>query len=224
MKNERVRIVKDYVMEKMANSIIPAHDFEHVDRVRKWALKIAKSEQYLNFDVVETAALLHDIGMLDNCGDHGERGAEITAQYLIATNLFLPEEIFEICNAIRFHNKKFCGEGKLLDIIRDADMLDMFGAGGIVRACTSKANQRVYDPVNPKGETWGMTSVDFDRRFEDKEGKRVGVGKYIIDQINFQISCLANLKSTLAKELALPMIEFMISFILELETEINSNN
>ena len=40
-----------------------SHGFKHVKRVRNWALLIAKKEGYKDLEMVEAAALLHDIGL-----------------------------------------------------------------------------------------------------------------------------------------------------------------
>jgi hypothetical protein len=87
------------------------------------------------------------------------------------------------------------GGGALGAILRDADILDLLGAVGIMRACTSKYNKPEYDPQQIKGETWGMRAEDFTRRF--RQG--LGIGPYLVDQINFQISCYDNLQTATAR-------------------------
>jgi hypothetical protein len=98
-------------------------------------------------------------------------------------------------------------------------MLDLFGAVGVMRAFTSKATKPEYDSNNIKGYNWGATANDFDIRFS----QGVGIGKYIIDQINFQISCYDNLSTDTAKELAKPLLKFMRNYIMQLESEINES-
>jgi HD superfamily phosphodiesterase len=215
MYNHKIKQVEDYAKSLMSAEI--AHDFEHVQRVRVWALRIAKNEHFTDLEAVEMAALLHDIGLssAESRSRHGEVGAE-----LAANNLLAPAGITEVCQAIKYHSKNREGSGKLLEILRDADMMDMFGAMGIMRAYTSKAAQPAYDAVNIKGETWQMSAQDFDRRFD--EG--LGIGHFIIDQINFQISCFDNLSTDSAKALARPLVDFMKKFILELAREVVVKN
>jgi hypothetical protein len=95
-------------------------------------------------------------------------------------------------------------------------MMDLFGAVGIMRAFTSKASKPEYDINNIKGITWGATAKDFDVRFSSG----LGIGDYIIDQINFQISCYDNLNIETAKELAKPLLDYMRNYIICLEKEI----
>lgn len=220
MDNNKIKQIENYVRSVMSDEI--AHDFKHVDRVRTWALQIAKNEHFPNLEIVETAALLHDIGLsqAEKRGKHGEVGAEMSALFLKENQLLSPLEIIDVCNAIKFHNKNREGEGKLLEILRDADIMDLFGAVGIMRAYTSKAAKPEYDVISIKGETWQMTANDFDKRFDDG----VGIGNFIIDQINFQISCFDNLKTNSAKGLAKPLVDFMKKFIFELEIEIIGKN
>lgn len=209
--------IEEYVKSAMGDSV--AHDFKHADRVRRWALYIAKEEKYEDLEMAEIAALLHDIGRAQTkeWRKHGEVGADMAADFLKAHKMFTPERRDEICNAIRYHNKNREGEGELLNILRDADMMDLFGAVGITRTYTSHASKPEYDPANAKGETWQMSNRDFDKRFDSG----VGIGEFIIDHINFQISCFDNLHTETAKHLAKPLVKFMCNFIQQLESEIH---
>lgn len=217
MNNNKIQQVEDYVKSIMSDEV--AHDFKHVDRVRNWALQIANKEDFEDLEIVEISALMHDIGLAqaENRSLHGEVGAEMTAKFLIENNLLDQDKIDEICNAIKFHNKNREGEGKLLKILRDADMMDLFGAVGIMRAFTSKSSNPEYNVVDIKGETWQMKAVDFDKRFDSG----IGIGNFIIDQINFQISCYDNLSTESAKQFAKPLVEFMKDYIKQLNLEIN---
>lgn len=217
MINKTIQQVEDYVKSVMSNEV--AHDFKHVDRVKNWALQIANKENFEDLEEVEISALLHDIGLLkaEKRSLHGEVGAEMAAKFLIENNLLEQSRIDEICNAIKYHNKNREGDGKLLKILRDADMMDLFGAIGIMRAFTSKSSKPEYDTADIKGETWQMSSSDFDKRFDSG----VGIGNFIVDQINFQISCYDNLSSESAKQFAKPLVEFMKDYVKQLDVEIN---
>jgi uncharacterized protein len=214
MENEILKKVEEYA--KSIKFPENSHNFEHADRVRNWALQIASEEGFADLLEVEIAALLHDIGTSLDRKRHGEVGAEMAEKFLTENNLLPNDKIAEVCQAIKFHNKNRGGEGKLLDILRDADMLDLFGAIGIMRTCVLHPLMKHFDPANVKGETWQMTAKDFDQRFDSGRG----TGDYIIDDLNFQISCSDNLSTETAKRLAKPMIEYTKNFLLELEKEI----
>ena len=195
-----------------------AHDFKHVDRVRNWALQIAANEEFDRRDIVQAAALLHDIGLTQaDRKMHAEIGAVMAKEFLSERNLFPPSEIEEIANAVMYHNS-LNQNGTLADIVMDADILDMLGAVGIMRAFTSKHSKPEYDSRNIKGETWGVTNTGFTERFV----AGIGIGNYIVDQINFQQSCWGNLRTTTARRMGQPLVEFMKKYLVQLETEIRA--
>ncbi len=219
---EDIKKIENYVKEGLTGEI--AYDFNHVNRVRNWALKIAKSVNFYDLKMIEVAALMHDIGrpQTKSSSQHGEVGANISEVFLRKNKLFSEEKIEEICNAIRYHNSNRKGKGELLYILRDADMMDLFGATGIMRGCAHNYSKPEYDISNVKGDTWKMKAKDFDERFDNG----IGVGNYLVDQLNFQISCYDNLKTEIAKERAMPLIEFMVEYIekLKIELEESKNN
>ncbi len=223
MVNNRIQQIENFVQESMRTVVDDdlriAHDFKHVDRVRGWARQIAENEGYGNLDLVEAAALLHDIGLahVEQRNHHAQKGAEIATDYLKEQGLFTDKEIAIIAEAIRCHNS-MSGGGKLGEIIRDADKLELFGAIGIMRAFTSKYMKPEYDPSNIRGETWEMTADDFTKRF--KSG--IGIGNYIMDQLNFQLSCWDHLSTETARQLARPLVEFMRAYIIQLDGEIKA--
>jgi putative nucleotidyltransferase with HDIG domain len=123
MKTNRIEHIKEYV--KAVIPINGVHDYEHINRVRNWAVVIAHEEGYERPEIVEAAALLHDIGYtyVDEA-NHGQVGAEKARECLNENGNFNEKEINEIVHAIRHHSSNRGGEGILLDILRDADMLD----------------------------------------------------------------------------------------------------
>ena len=106
----------------------------------------------------------------------------------------------------------------MLTIIRDADTIELLGAVGIMRAFSSKHKKRLYDPLNPMGKTWKMNAKDFNNRFD----KGLGKGRYLTDQLNFQISCFDNLKTKSAKQIAKPLLKYTKDYILQLQKEIEN--
>ncbi|MCL5795831.1 MAG: HD domain-containing protein [Patescibacteria group bacterium] len=217
--NKKIRQqLENYVKKVMGNQV--AHDFKHADRVRNWALQIAKKEGFKDLEIVEISALLHDIGLprTNKRIMHGEVGAKMAVKFLKENNSLPQEKIEEVYNAIRYHNKNREGEGILLNILRDADILDLFGAVGILRGIVHASSRPEYDPKKPKGETWNMGARDFNKRFDSGVGK----GKFIIDTINFHISCYDNLSTKTAKLLAKPLVKFTRNFIKQFDAEIHN--
>ncbi|MBI1278822.1 MAG: HD domain-containing protein [Anaerolineaceae bacterium] len=212
----RVQLIEEYAQSLMTGEV--AHDYKHVDRVRHWALKIARQEGYSQMELVEAAALLHDIGLASGGRKHhAEVGAQLASAFLREHHLFDEAEINAIDYAIRKHNS-LDGEGQLLAILQDADTLDLLGAVGLMRGFTSKWDKPDYLPEDIKGETWGMSGEDFTGRFQSG----VGMGRFIVDQINFQISCYDNLSTAAGKAFGAPLVAYMREFMQALEAQITT--
>lgn len=213
----RIQEIENFARQQMINPE-PAHDFKHAERVRQNALIIAQSEGYFHPDRVQAAALLHDVALnqVAKRSEHGHVGAQIAERFLTEHRLFSGEAIQEIVHAIRWHDSIKTVDGRLLAILRDADMIDMLGAVGLMRAYTSKATLPDYDSFRVQGETSGFSAQDFDRRFA--EG--LGTGPTIMDQINFQMSCYDNLNTETARQIAFPLVAFMRTFVDQLTGEI----
>lgn len=213
-KSPEAAVIEAYVHQMMDGEI--AHDFKHIMRVKALALEIAQKEGFASLALVEAAALMHDIGLKTASprSAHGEVGAQMAQEFFCQNKIFNDDGIAMVCNAIRFHCTQK-GVGELLFIVRDADILDLLGAHGIMRAFMSKWNKPDYFPEAIKGQTWGASAGDFDKRFASGEG----IGPAIVDQINFQISCADNLKTVAGKKMASERILLMRNFIKDLEKE-----
>jgi uncharacterized protein len=224
--DERIQQIESYVKQSMETVTAPdlriAHDFKHVDRVRGWALRIAHGEAFQDLELVEAAALLHDIGLtrveVEQRRQHGPVGADMAAQFLRERRLFAEDEIQIIVDAIRYHNAPR-GGGPLGALLRDADKLDALGAVGLMRAFTSKYSKPEYAPQDIKSDTWEMPMTGFEARF----ATGIGIGEHIIDQVNFQISFYGDLHTETAKQLGRPLVEFMKAYVLQLEAEITGS-
>lgn len=210
-----------YLIKKRAAELmekVTAHGFSHVERVRQWALQIAQAEDLSKkeIELLELAALLHDIGRSKPGGNHGKVGAEIARELLSKEVDLSPDEIERICFAIANHNSVQPVDDIVALVLRDADMLDQLGSAGLVRCLSSKATKPFFPEGNPKGETWGLTGEQFNYRL-DVEKK--GVGVYIVDQINFQISRGDCMNTETARRLAEPKVKFLKRFLIGLEKE-----
>jgi len=127
------------------------HDWFHIDRVRKVALKLAESEG-ANMEVVELAALLHDIA------DHKFHDNDLSAGPAKARELILeyggsPELADRVGTIISETSYKGAGVETPVSsiesaVVQDADRLDAIGAIGVARtfAYGGSTNQPIYDP------------------------------------------------------------------------------
>lgn len=123
--------------EIAALSLSASHDYWHIDRVIEFAYKL-HAIYGGEWDVIKTAALLHDLGRVDP-EKHGVQSIE--ASVMSATRILdkieFPEDKKEqVIVAIREHDQPLLRpitiEGKIL---KDADFLAGFGSWGILRIC-----------------------------------------------------------------------------------------
>jgi uncharacterized protein len=136
-----------------------AHDREHIKRVYKLALRIAKQENADAF-IVGMAALMHDMGHLssDTSLHHADLSMSMAGELLVAYDISA-EKREAIMHAIAAHSFSLGIESRTLEakIVRDADRLDSLGAIGILRwAITGTvrrtAETQTYHPDDPFAE------------------------------------------------------------------------
>lgn len=138
-------------VKKQLESAESGHDWFHIERVYKNALLIAK-EEICNLEVVQLAALLHDIA--DSKFHDGDEtvGPKVARNFL--TNENVAEEIISHVVSI-IENISFKGgnfeqnfHSKELEIVQDADRLDAIGAIGIARTFNYGGfkNRDIYNP------------------------------------------------------------------------------
>jgi uncharacterized protein len=127
------------------------HDWFHIERVYKNALLIAKEES-CNLEVVQLAALLHDIA--DSKFHNGDEtiGPRTAKNFLEQENVCKETiaHVLAIIENISFKGGNFEQQfhSKELDIVQDADRLDAIGAIGIARTFNYGGfkNRAIYDP------------------------------------------------------------------------------
>ena len=125
-----------YVQETLSGDS-SGHDWWHIDRVRKNALRIA-AEEHADLFVVELAALLHDIADWKFHGGDETTGPRVARDWLLRNDVD-EHRVNEICSIIA--DISFKGAGVKTDMptlegkcVQDADRLDAIGAIGIARA------------------------------------------------------------------------------------------
>ena len=127
------------------------HDWFHIERVWKNAKLIASGEE-CDLEVVELAALLHDIADSKFHGGDEEIGPRKAREYLSNTRIDTQKvnHIIAIIENVSFkggHNARNHSSIEL-DIVQDADRLDAIGAIGIARTFNYGGfkNRAIYDP------------------------------------------------------------------------------
>lgn len=140
MNRETYSLLENYMLSCMDDS---AHDREHVYRVLYHALEIAESESGVDYDVLITACLLHDVGRKEQFENPALCHATVGSEKAFA---FLTEHGFDTAYAERVrdciltHRYRENNPPKSLEakILFDADKLDASGAMGIARTLIYK--------------------------------------------------------------------------------------
>jgi uncharacterized protein len=138
-------------VKKQLETAEGGHDWFHIERVYKNALLLAK-EETCNLEVVQLAALLHDIADSKFHDGNETVGPKVARDFLTCENV--SEEtinhVVKIIENISFKGgnfeKKFTS--KELEIVQDADRLDAIGAVGIARTFNYGGfkNREIYNP------------------------------------------------------------------------------
>lgn len=200
--------VSNYVKELCRQFPVPAHQWDHFDRVRRCSLHIGKK---LNADlnVLEIASLLHDIGRLGNPSvkngsSHAERGAA-QAEIILDRRGFSQDIIYAISHCIRAHSftSTILPETIESQIVQDADRLDALGAIGIIRVATHDALHELYEPLDPLAESRALSS------------------SYTLDHFSIKILKIKDMLNTdFAKQIAAVKHDFIITFLNQFKREV----
>ncbi|MBE6783418.1 MAG: HD domain-containing protein [Ruminococcaceae bacterium] len=135
MTKETFKKLENYMLECMKDS---AHDKEHIYRVLYSALDIANKEENVDYDVLISACLLHDIAREDQNKNpslcHAEVGAEKAYKYLTESGFdaIFAEKVRHCISSHRFR-KNNTPESTEAKILFDADKIDAAGTLGIAR-------------------------------------------------------------------------------------------
>jgi uncharacterized protein len=151
--------IEDYAKEQMAK--LGLHGWPHVKRVQRLSLQLSKNTEKVDLEVVEIAALLHDVGKYkekENKGvDHGGISAAMAQEFLSSIR-FDDEKVAAVCHAIRVHTHGEEPRSVEAKILHDADFLDKMGAVGVatlfIKACLTNAT------IEESAEFWRHPSRD----------------------------------------------------------------
>jgi uncharacterized protein len=153
--NNLIENTVEFVKEKLKGAEA-GHDWYHIERVWKLSKKIAATEE-CNIEVVELAALLHDIA--DPKFHNGDETLALKVSHEFLKNQHSSVDIIEkvlfIIKNISFKNRAEAPENLPIElkIVQDADRIDAIGAIGIARTFNFGGfkNNLMYDPeIKPK--------------------------------------------------------------------------
>ncbi len=98
------------------------HRQEHIEEVAQGAMEIAQGYE-INLDMLYTAAIFHDIGLIEGRKYHHLSSARIMSQDSFIQQLFTPEQIVIIAQAIEDHRASCDHEPRSIygEILSSAD-------------------------------------------------------------------------------------------------------
>ena len=151
--------IEDYAKEQMAK--LGLHGWPHVKRVQRLSIQLSKDMKRVDSEVVEIAALLHDVGKYREKGnkavDHGGTSAAMAEEFLKSIK-FDEKKVAAVCHAIRVHTHGEEPRSAEAKILHDADFLDKMGAVGVatlfIKACLTNAT------IEESAEFWRHPSRD----------------------------------------------------------------
>ncbi|WP_407404782.1 HD domain-containing protein [Chryseobacterium sp.] len=161
--NSTIQKTIDFVKEKLEGAEA-GHDWFHVERVWKLSKKIAEAEE-CSTDVVELAALLHDIA--DPKFHNGDETIALTISrdFLVLQGIeeLVIEQVLFIIQNISFKNRGEVPQDLPIElkIVQDADRIDAIGAIGVARTFNFGGfkNNLMYHPdIPPK---LGMSKEEY---------------------------------------------------------------
>jgi len=151
MNRPHIQLAEQFVQQRLGNEGT-GHDWFHASRVRATALEIQAVEGG-DLDVIELAALLHDIGDRKVI-NAPEDDPTIAANFLrsIKVGRGTIDTVMHLIGSMSF-SKSLDGSAQEksieLQIVQDADRLDALGAIGIARAFAfgGSKSRLLYDPA-----------------------------------------------------------------------------
>ena len=148
-KKKVIKKIKEIARKKLTGES-SGHDYSHVERVYKLALKIGKKEKADLF-VLSLAALLHDIDVKRGRQNHHLRSAKVAGRLLEELGVD-KKTIIRVQDCIKAHSYRGAREhpARTIEakIISDADKLDVMGAIGVARICSFAGHfgRPLHDP------------------------------------------------------------------------------
>ena len=205
-------LFEEYMISCMEDS---AHDKEHIYRVLYNALRIAKKEKNVDYDVLICACLLHDIGRKEQFANpelcHAIVGSEKAYSFLVG-NGYEIQYAEKVKHCIRTHRyrKNNLPESLEAKILFDADKLDATGTMGIARTLIYKGivSEPIYTLLPDGSVSNGENNVN-PSFFQEY--------KYKLEKV------YSNFYTTEAKLIAKERQESAVAFYNSLYEEVNSS-
>jgi uncharacterized protein len=186
-----------------------AHDFDHVLRVMAMADRIAQAEG-ANREIVQAAALLHDIGLEEGRAGHETSAAKRAAEILREQG-YTEDACHAVAHAIESHRFRSGPVPQTLEaqVLFDADKLDAIGAIGVARAFAFGAHRGQ--------KLWGIVPPDY----ADQPGGADPRQHTAVHEFHVKLSKIKErLFTATGKQIAAERHAFMVKFYEQLDQEV----
>jgi len=153
MENNIIQKTTDFIKQVLKNAE-KGHDWFHIQRVYKNALKIYEQEGG-DKQIIQLAALLHDISDAKFNGGDEKAGKQKAVEFIKSLDLSekIINHVAEIVEKVSFKGGVNDNIEKSIElkIVQDADRLDAIGAIGIARTFHYGGfkNREIYNPEIP---------------------------------------------------------------------------
>jgi uncharacterized protein len=188
-----------------------AHDFDHVLRVLHMAERIAQAEG-ADLEIVQAAALLHDIGLDQGRAGH-ETSAAQRARAILRDQAYSDHFVEAAAHAIEAHRFRSGPDPQTLEakVLFDADKLDSIGAIGIARA---------FAFGGWRGQKlWAAVPADYLDRSDGSEAdprEHTPVHEYVVKLAHIK----DRMQTTTGQAIAAERHSFMAAFYAQLDREV----
>lgn len=208
---ESIRTIQERTKILMDATPIPAHGYDHVERVYKTGVYLGK-ELDANPFILEPALLMHDLGRIYEKQANGVPHAELSvpiATYLLKDCEYPAKYIEPISYAIRVHSRGNRPETLEAKIVQDADKLDLYGTIGLLRifAWGGMKGKKEVSNSDPLAET----------------GRVLDKRQYSVDHLIEALPKVKNgLNTPIARKIAEEREPYLKDFLTQLKVEIEN--
>lgn len=210
-----LKIKIEAFVKSHCTDIATGHDWYHIDRVRKNAVHLQIHEGG-NLEVIELAALLHDVSDYKFNGGDEYKGGDVSYHAILEAGGTeeLAQKVKTIVNSVSFKGANVTDTTTTLEaqIVQDADRLDAIGAIGIARtfAYGGHAGNPMYDPE---------VSVQLHDTFEKYKNSKSTTINHFYEKL---LLLKDKMHTETAKSIAVERTAFMEEFLLRFYREWNN--
>lgn len=212
-----IEATEAFIKEYMAQYKDSSHDWLHVNRVRNIAVKLASMdpEQTFDLEIVQLAALLHDVGDIKHNTD-GEAVPRVIASLLAGQGYPADkiDRVIEIVDHVSYrHELEYgCSPDKIkawneFTVVQDADRLDAIGAVGVARCFAYNGRKNLPFYIPGEKPIFDMSADDYNAQTK----KNGGSARFHFDEKLLKLKEL--MKSKGGKAEAERRHAFMLSFL-----------